>query len=432
MKSSLFFVVFIFSTALAGQIHKPFKWVKIPFVWENNTIIIQVKINNHTAHLILDTGAKNIIMTNPEILKENEMKNFKPILIRGLGSEQIIEGFYSDNNDFKIKDVLFEKYPVIWLKEKLIDFSKYYKHPVDGVLGSRFLKDFVLEINYKNKFIKLYNPAFYHKRHKKKIPIRLIDTKPVVQLHILGQQTLMQIDTGNNDAVWWFGKIPEKYKYKLVYSYLGMGVTGQIFGYATLLESLKFGGVGFREIPLSVPDSASMKHILIAHHQGLIGNSLLKKFKVIIHYPERYLILKKYIWENRQIPFDKSGLIVKLTKPKIFEIENLHMEPEDSENLNTSFAWKYQTETYVKYIETKLIEVEDIVPGSPAEKAGILKGDIIEKINGKEVYEMKSLSDFTYYLSGKEGKKVYLTVNRNGIRMKFTFRLKNYFISNKT
>jgi regulator of sigma E protease len=64
--------------------------------------------------------------------------------------------------------------------------------------------------------------------------------------------------------------------------------------------------------------------------------------------------------------------------------------------------------TLVVGLETK-VSVEDIDPGTPAEKAGIKPGDIVRSVEGKEV---KSLNDIRMPLQEAGGKPVSMVLER--------------------
>lgn len=62
---------------------------------------------------------------------------------------------------------------------------------------------------------------------------------------------------------------------------------------------------------------------------------------------------------------------------------------------------------------TSGVYVENIVKGSPAEQKGILKGDIILRIDDKEINTMNELKEYVY--SKYPGDEVNLSIKRNGI-----------------
>jgi carboxyl-terminal processing protease len=59
------------------------------------------------------------------------------------------------------------------------------------------------------------------------------------------------------------------------------------------------------------------------------------------------------------------------------------------------------------------------IPGTPAEKAGMLSGDIITKVDGKDVSAM-SLNAIVNLLKGKSATKVSVTVQRGNISLTFS------------
>ena len=70
-----------------------------------------------------------------------------------------------------------------------------------------------------------------------------------------------------------------------------------------------------------------------------------------------------------------------------------------------------------------IIEVRE---NSPAEKAGLLKGDIVVSINGKKAHELK-LQEVIHYFRGKVGKMVKLKIERGGQIINVEFRLEDVF-----
>lgn len=67
--------------------------------------------------------------------------------------------------------------------------------------------------------------------------------------------------------------------------------------------------------------------------------------------------------------------------------------------------------------------INNVVENSPADLVGLLKGDIIVKINGKLAHTY-TLEDIFYKLQERDKKKLKITVERSGEKIKFEFRLK--------
>jgi len=112
------------------------------------------------------------------------------------------------------------------------------------------------------------------------------------------------------------------------------------------------------------------------------------RFGVIIDYLNSKIYFsanKKY---NRSLGFDKSGLQL------IASGKNL-----------------------------KTMIVHFVIPNSPADKAGIKKGDIIFKINYINT-KLLSLREVTSKLQKRNNKKICLIIKRDDQKMKFKFRLK--------
>jgi len=63
--------------------------------------------------------------------------------------------------------------------------------------------------------------------------------------------------------------------------------------------------------------------------------------------------------------------------------------------------------------QTKFISVSNVVPGAPADKAGIQQDDLITAIDGTSTKGM-SLDNASSHLRGKEGTKVTLSITRDG------------------
>jgi len=88
-------------------------------------------------------------------------------------------------------------------------------------------------------------------------------------------------------------------------------------------------------------------------------------------------------------------------------------------NLEDELLWNKLTNNPIGYStylnDSDEIEVVTVVPGMPADKAGIRPGDIIVAVDGKYVQDMKfGIKEAALRVSGKAGTKVKLTIKREG------------------
>ena len=85
-----------------------------------------------------------------------------------------------------------------------------------------------------------------------------------------------------------------------------------------------------------------------------------------------------------------------------------------------------ETITHYKLAVKPAYTIVEIRKDSPAEKAGLIKGDVILTINGKEAHTLE-LQNVIGYFKSKTGKMISLTIDRNGKIMSFDFRLEDVF-----
>jgi S1-C subfamily serine protease len=173
---------------------------------------------------------------------------------------------------------------------------------------------------------------------------------------------------------------------------------------------------------VSFLDSSSTIHARkFKQRNGSIGGDVLKRFKVWIDYPNKKITLKKNASLTKGFNYNMSGLDViysgkQLVKEKIGQSYADSYGREMDKNTSISFITRY----FFKFKPS--FKINMVLKNSPADKAGVLKGDILLKINGKNTYEL-TMNDIVYKLQERDKKKISLVVDRNGKKMKFQFRL---------
>lgn len=185
---------------------------KIKFKFINNLIIIPVEINGVELSFLLDTGvSKPIIFNFLNVSDTLKIKNTEKIYLRGLGGGESVAAFKSKNNIFKIGDAIKLNQELYAVYGANLNFAPRLGVPVHGILGFDLFKDFVVEINYSNKYIRLTEPQNFNYKNCRKcerLHLEFYNNKPYLNAKVeINKKEIpvkLLIDTGGSDALWLF------------------------------------------------------------------------------------------------------------------------------------------------------------------------------------------------------------------------------------
>lgn len=90
---------------------------------------------------------------------------------------------------------------------------------------------------------------------------------------------------------------------------------------------------------------------------------------------------------------------------------------EKSHTITVQEAYKFTLKPAFRIVELR--------PGSPAEIVGLMLGDVILSINNKDVNHLKMQERLIHFLGGEDGKLIKLKIERDGVLMRFNFKLKS-------
>ena len=130
--------------------------IKIPFELSHNLIIVDVIFNGVKLKMIADTGAsKSIVFSLPEndslVVKEANL-----ISISGAGISEKVEGYLSKKNTIQLKGFQDNNFEAIFVFNHDISLVNKLGIPINGILGSSFFKNYLIEIDYDKKKMILY------------------------------------------------------------------------------------------------------------------------------------------------------------------------------------------------------------------------------------------------------------------------------------
>ncbi len=400
----------------------------------SNLIVFPIEINGNEFNFILDSGVASTILFNLKSQDSVDLKSIKKIKLQGLGSGEAIDAIASSNNNFNLKNIqgVNQKLYVIFNDD--LDLSARLGITVHGIIGYEILKDFIVKVNYGTNKITFYNPKYYNKKDCKKcefFDLEFHKKKPYINANVkLTTNKLtpvkLLIDSGGSDAMWLFEnshpniKEPKKY----FVDFLGEGLSGSIYGKRAKIKALIFGKYEIDNPTVSYPDSLSVLHARkFQGRNGSMGASILKRFIVTFNYQNKQLGLRRGSKFKEPFRYNMSGIeLVHNGKILVKEPDNttffLGQKNQNVTDNSVILDYKYKYSFKPSYRIFKVLE------GSPGYKAGLMKNDVLIKINGKFVHEMKleEIIEKFYY---KKKRRVSLVVERYGQHHQFKFYLQN-------
>ena len=402
---------------------------KIKFQLVNNLIVLPVELNGVKLSFLLDTGVNTTVLLNIEPGDSLELKNAQKINLRGLGGEELIEAYRSDNNQLRLGKVSCKDLTLFLIYDADVNFSPRLGVPVHGIIGFDFFRDFVVEINYSRKFLRVHDPKRFRKRLSSynEMPLRFFKNKPYIRAQVALEGKVVPvtllIDNGLGDAVWLFNenadiKVPER----SFDDFLGLGLLGDVTGKRSRIDYLELGDHRLEEVTAAFPDSASVRGLkTFDERNGSIGGEVLKRFNVVLDYGFQTLHLRKNRFFKDPFNYDMSGIVLEHSGFILVETYEKVLEPEKGFEEGIEVVKKVpQTR---KTFELKpSFHIVSLRPDSPAEKAGLMVGDVIISVNGKEAHKF-DLEDLNSLFSSEEGKKIKMTVSRGIEELTFEFRL---------
>ncbi len=379
------------------------KSVTVRFTFINNLIILPVTVNgSDTMNFILDTGLTTSIITELGYLDSVQLNYAQTMELHGLGSGEALSALHSFGNTIQIRGIQGENQDFYVLLENVFHLSSKLGMQINGILGYSVFENFIVSVNYDHRTITFSDPDYfsYAKAERKytSIPIILHDTKPYINMTITDStgkafDVKMLLDTGASHALWLNpASLPEMViPQQQQYTYLGSGLNGDIHGVVTRMKSIEVGGFDLDNVIVSFPDSVSIAHaIALDKRNGSIGSEILKRFNFIIDYPNHRLSIKKNSNYKNAFTENLSGMEV------IAPIPELH--------------------TYL---------VEEVREGSPADKAGLRKGDVLEYIGGVPVKKL-TLNEIYQILQSRPGRRISIEYRRQESHKKTKLTLENF------
>ena len=402
----------------------------ISFKLLNNLIVFPIEVNGKELNFILDSGVGATILFNLKNQDSLKLYNIEKIKLKGLGMDDAVDAILSKGNKFKLNNIVSNNQKLYVISNDNFDLSSKMGITIHGIIGYEILKDFIIKINYGTKKITFYEPEGYTYSKCKKCEtfnLQFYMLKPYMNALVKideGSKSIpvkLLIDSGGSDSMWLFENThpdilpPTKY----FHDFLGEGLSGSIYGKRSKINSLSLGNFELINPTVSYPDSLAIAEAMnFKERNGSLGANVLKRFTVIFDYYHDKITLKKGSAFKDPFRYNMSGIeLVYNGKILVKENDNGAIKMENS-NFKVTFDYNY------KFVFKPTYRIEKLRKDSPAAKAGVMKGDILIKINGKYTFDLK-LEEIVEKFFQKENTKIDVVVERNGKDYQYRFRLED-------
>mgnify|MGYP006196952829 FL=1 len=348
-------------------------------------IILHATLNDFpdTLNFILDTGSGGISLDTLTALYYKLPLEPSDRTVRGIGGIKNI-------NYYKNGTLHFPGLDVERLDFHINDYeilTEVYGLRVDGIIGFSFLRRYIVSIDYDKQLMSVYMPGKYEYPKKGTILKPTFASIPITNHYVQDERSYLlnfYFDTGAGLCVLMSEQFMQDSvfisKRKKSVNTQVEGLIGKINMRLTTMKRMKIGPYKFSKVPIHVY-SDSVNVLGYPSIKGLLGSDLLRRFNIVLNYPER----------------------------------TIHLTP--NTHMRDPFDYSYTGMSYY-FIEGKII-ITEIQQGSPAEKAGLMPGDIIF---GVESNFSNNIGQYKTLLQN-QGQKVRILIFRNSVPQMFELKV---------
>lgn len=336
------------------------KRVNIPFRMLRDLIIVKLKINGKGPfNFVIDSGVGLMLITDSALVDSINIPNKRTIKIAGLGRSDNFQAYITSPLDVQLPGLVSYDVAAAILKSDPFGLSNYAGIPIHGMLGYEFFNNLAVKIDFNDSVMTVSRPKdtrFFRKSYK--IPLSIENRKPYLRARVVfpdGRKSedklIMDLGAGHPlllDNIIKKQGMPEKF----ISANLGVGLTGPISGFLSRVKEVDIGKFRLKNVITSLPTAGDDVQ-LMDNRDGNMGMGILKRFTLIVDYPDSALYLKAGPKIKDPFEHDMSGL----------------------EYFRTGKDYSH-------------VIISRVEPGSPADEVGIEPGDEIVSINFKPVASM--------------------------------------------
>ncbi len=361
---------------------------RFPFKqYSGGVMVVKAQFGNiaDSLNFILDTGSGGISLDSATCTDLNIASTPTDTVITGMGDRHKVSFIFNQTLNFKgltVNNLNFHvnNYEIL---------TSVYGEKIDGIIGFSFFRRYIVKVNFDSSFIDVFTPGEINYPKNGTLLNPIFTTLPIQNLLIKDKRKIdfnFYFDTGaglcflmSDRFAKDSGVLLSKRK-PLLTQAEGMG--GKLQMRLTVIKMLQLGKYRFRNVPTYLyDDEFNVTSYPIVG--GLLGNDLLRRFNLILNYPKREIHLLPNMHFGDQFDYTYIGMA-----------------------------------TY--YINGNIL-VDDVIKDSPADKAGILRDDIIVSINNNFSNNIMQYKDILQ----TEKRKIRMIISRDGVLKELTLKPKS-------
>jgi hypothetical protein len=326
----------------------------IPFELINRHMVLQMRVNNsRPLSFVLDTGDQYAII-DLERAKELKLNMTGQVQVGGAGASMQTGAFVRDAS-FVIEGFPKFTQPVA-MALPLGSLSPRMGRDFDGIIGADFIKEFVVEIDYLAKVLRLHNKStFSYSGTGESIPIELVHGHPILEAEVtpVGSKSLsgkFVLDLGAGLSLALYSPFVREHELlseptRTIDSLGGAGAGGETTGRIGRVTELKIGNYRIKA-PITLFSQDKAGAFATSSLAGNIGARVAMKFKVFLDYGRKRVILEPNSTFDKPYDYSQSGLSV-----------------------------------VAEGADYRSFRIRNVLENSPASEAGLKKDDVIVSIN---------------------------------------------------
>ena len=356
-------------------------------LFTGGVMLLKAKVDNYpdSLNFVLDTGSGGISLDSTTCVQLHlkPVPSDKTILgiagirqVRFLYNETLrLPGLTVDSLNFHVND-----YDIL---------TSVYGIKIDGIIGYSFFSRFIVSINYDSLRVSVYSLGSYKYPRGCFVLRPLIPNLPIINAMAEDSRKVdarFYFDTGAGLCALFSSDFATDSAIldtrKKQYLTRAQGLGGKATMRLTTIRELKLGPFRFHHVPTYIFDD-TYNVTSYPNLCGLVGNDILRRFNVVLDYDRRYICLTPNSHYRDQFDYSYSGLSI--------------------------------------YWQDGVVRIGDVMPGSPAEKAGLQVDDVVVAVNANFSNNIQAYKSQLQ----NAGEKVSIIVRRKGELMSMSMKVKS-------